>query len=41
MGRGCPLVLIAGPCVIESESSAVRHARAIKNIAQRLDIPLI
>jgi len=41
MGRGCPLVLIAGPCVIESELSAVRHARAIKNIAQRLDIPLI
>lgn len=39
-GRG-PLVLIAGPCVIESGSSAVRHAKAIKAIAERLDIPYI
>ncbi|MDD5072924.1 MAG: 3-deoxy-8-phosphooctulonate synthase [Candidatus Omnitrophica bacterium] len=39
-GRG-PLVLIAGPCVIESERSAVRHAKAIKAIAERLDIPYI
>ena len=36
-GKG-PLVLIAGPCVIENESSAVRHAKAIKTIADRLDI---
>jgi len=39
-GRG-PLVLIAGPCVIESESSAVRHAKAIMAVAERLDIPYI
>ena len=39
-GKG-PLVLIAGPCVIENESSAVRHAKAIKTIADRLDIPYI
>ncbi|MFA5339358.1 MAG: 3-deoxy-8-phosphooctulonate synthase [Candidatus Omnitrophota bacterium] len=39
-GRG-PLVLIAGPCVIESERSAVRHAKAIKAIAERLDVPYI
>lgn len=39
-GRG-PLVLIAGPCVIESQSSAVRHAKAIMAIAGRLDIPYI
>ncbi len=41
IGGGNPLVLIAGPCVIESESSAVRHARKIKEIAARLDIPYI
>ena len=39
-GKG-PLVLIAGPCVIENESSAVRHAKAIKAIAERLGIPYI
>lgn len=39
-GKG-PLVLIAGPCVIESESSAVRHAKAIMAVAERLDIPYI
>ncbi len=39
-GKG-PLVLIAGPCVIESGSSAVRHAKAIKAITERLDIPYI
>ncbi len=41
IGGDNPLVLIAGPCVIESESSAVRHARAIKKIADRLDIPYV
>lgn len=39
-GKG-PLVLIAGPCVIESELSAVRHAKAIMAVAERLDIPYI
>ncbi len=41
IGGSNPLVLIAGPCVIESESSALRHAEKIKAIAERLDIPYI
>ncbi len=41
IGGGNPLVLIAGPCVIESDSSALRHAEKIKAIADRLDIPYI
>lgn len=41
MGGENPLVLIAGPCVIESESSALRHAKAIKAVAERLEIPYI
>jgi 2-dehydro-3-deoxyphosphooctonate aldolase (KDO 8-P synthase) len=36
-----PLVLIAGPCVIEERKSTVFVARELKKIAQRLDIPLI
>ena len=36
-----PLALIAGPCVIENEKSALRHAIAIKKIAGRLKIPYI
>jgi 2-dehydro-3-deoxyphosphooctonate aldolase (KDO 8-P synthase) len=32
-GRGLPLVLIAGPCVIESEEHVHRMARAIRGIA--------
>lgn len=41
IGGKNPLVLIAGPCVIESETSALRHAKAIKAIAERLEIPYI
>jgi len=41
IGGRNPLVLIAGPCVIESEKSAIRHARAIKEIAGKLQIPFI
>ncbi len=41
IGGGNPLVLIGGPCVIENESSALRHAEKIKAIAGRLDIPYI
>ncbi len=41
IGTGKPLVLIAGPCVVENQKSALRHARAIKKIAQRLKIPYI
>jgi len=41
IGGRNPVVLIAGPCVIESEASALRHARAIKAIAGRLNMPFI
>lgn len=41
IGGSGPLVLIAGPCVIENGPSALRHAKAIKAIAGRLDIPCI
>ena len=35
------MVLIAGPCVIESENSALRHAEEIKKIADKLKVPFI
>ena len=41
IGGGNPIVLIAGPCVIESEASALRHAKKLKDIAGRLEMPLI
>lgn len=36
-----PLVLIAGPCVIESESSTLSAARRIKEIALKCGVPFI
>ncbi|MCX7982674.1 MAG: 3-deoxy-8-phosphooctulonate synthase [Syntrophales bacterium] len=41
IGGGEPLVLIAGPCVIEDRSATVSVARNLKKIAQALGIPLI
>ncbi len=41
VGESQPLVLIAGPDVIESEASALRHAEAIKRVAVRLKVPFI
>ena len=41
LGGGRPLVLIAGPCVIESESHALDLARAISAIAARCGVPFI
>jgi len=41
IGGNNPLVLIAGPCVIESEKICLETARKIKEIAARLDIPFI
>jgi len=38
---GSPLVLIAGPCVIESEAHAVGLGRAIADIARRAGVPYI
>lgn len=41
IGHGKPLVLIAGPCVIESEAHALGLARQIAAIARDLEIPLV
>ena len=41
MGAGHPLFLMAGPCVVESESHAVGLAEALVDIASRVGIPLI
>ncbi len=40
-GKNNPVVLIAGPCVIESRESAIRHAKFVKELTDRLDIPYI
>lgn len=41
IGERQPLVLIAGPDVIEGEPSALRHAEAIAKIARRFEVPVI
>ena len=41
IGNRNPLVLIAGPCVIESERLSLQTAEKIKDIAARLGIPYI
>ena len=41
IGGDNPFVLIAGPCVIESEVSALRHAKALKALTKILQIPFI
>ncbi len=41
IGKDNPLVLIAGPCVIESEQLCLSVAKSIKQICQRLNIPFI
>jgi 2-dehydro-3-deoxyphosphooctonate aldolase (KDO 8-P synthase) len=41
IGGKSPLVLIAGPCVIESEAHAMRMAESIAKIAAELKIPYI
>jgi 2-dehydro-3-deoxyphosphooctonate aldolase (KDO 8-P synthase) len=41
IGGGLPVVVIAGPCVIESEDSALQHATALKQQADRVGIPYI
>lgn len=41
IGNGRPFVLIAGPCVIESEAFALRMARRLKELCAALDVPLI
>ena len=41
VGEGCPLLLIAGPCVIESESHAVETALEVRDIATRAGVPYV
>ena len=41
LGGGAPLVVIAGPCVIESEDHALATARALKDIAAGVGVPLV
>jgi 2-dehydro-3-deoxyphosphooctonate aldolase (KDO 8-P synthase) len=41
IGAGAPPALIAGPCVIESETHTLRLAEDIQRICQSLDLPLV
>ena len=41
VGDGQPLLLIAGPCVIESEAQALSHARRVKDLAARHGLPVV
>lgn len=41
IGSGCPLTLIAGPCVIEEEEITLSIAASLKKITRELDIPFI
>jgi 2-dehydro-3-deoxyphosphooctonate aldolase (KDO 8-P synthase) len=40
-GRGRPLLVIAGPCVIENESLTLQIAERLKQIAEELALPLV
>jgi 2-dehydro-3-deoxyphosphooctonate aldolase (KDO 8-P synthase) len=41
IGKGAPLVLVAGPCVIESQETAFSIAKTLKALTAELDIPFI
>ncbi|HSK31785.1 MAG TPA: 3-deoxy-8-phosphooctulonate synthase [Candidatus Limnocylindria bacterium] len=41
IGDGNPLAVIAGPCVIESRESALRHAAALREKTGRIGVPYI
>ena len=41
VGGGSPLLLIAGPCVIESPAHALDLAIAIRNVAARVGVPFV
>ncbi len=41
IGPGEPIALIAGPCVIESESIVMNTAAAVKKLAEKLQMPFI
>jgi 2-dehydro-3-deoxyphosphooctonate aldolase (KDO 8-P synthase) len=38
IGQGCPLVLIAGPCVIEDEKTTLEIAEFLRRLTDELDI---
>jgi 2-dehydro-3-deoxyphosphooctonate aldolase (KDO 8-P synthase) len=40
-GAGQPLLVIAGPCVLEDEATALAIAERLQQIAERLAIPLV
>jgi 2-dehydro-3-deoxyphosphooctonate aldolase (KDO 8-P synthase) len=41
IGGGHPLVLIAGPCVIESEAHALAVARILVEVSRRVGVPFV
>ena len=41
IGAGRPFTLIAGPCVIESRESVLRHAERIRDVARAVGVPLV
>jgi 2-dehydro-3-deoxyphosphooctonate aldolase (KDO 8-P synthase) len=41
IGGGAPLVLLAGPCVIEDENSAFQTAAFLKTVTDRLRLPFV
>jgi 2-dehydro-3-deoxyphosphooctonate aldolase (KDO 8-P synthase) len=41
IGKGNPLVLIAGPCVLEGEAIVLEIAKQLKELCESLKIPLI
>ena len=41
IGGGSPLIVIAGPCVIESKDSALRHGAALRAASDRVGVPYI
>lgn len=41
IGRGAPLIIIAGPCVIENEHTTRETAAYLKRLTDEMDLPLI
>lgn len=41
VGDGRPLLLIAGPCVLESEAHGLAHARRVRDLAARHGLPVV
>jgi 2-dehydro-3-deoxyphosphooctonate aldolase (KDO 8-P synthase) len=41
IGDGLPFILVAGPCVIESEQHAIQMALALADITKRLNVPFV